>query len=157
MAAQPLLAQLAFGLARAAGELLDHLLRQAGLQAGPGLGQQIDEQPLAGGHRIDLHLARERDADRGAVGIAPRGADIVGRAGIEAVDRDRDRLLERHHHDRTGDLDVGRHFLLEAEHQPRIAAVGGDLDLALDRLVGERAAAERRREREQHQRLQDGE
>ena len=56
-------------------------------------------------------------------------------------------------HDRIGDFDTGRHFLLETKRQARIAVAGADLDLALDRLFGQRAAAERRRK---HQHLQDG-
>ena len=42
-------------------------------------------------------------------------------------------------------MDAGRHFLFEAEHQARIAAIGADPDLAFDPLCGQRAAAERPR------------
>ena len=43
---------------------------------------------------LTLDLAREREAQRPAVGIAPRRADIVDGAGVDAIDRDVDRLLE---------------------------------------------------------------
>ena len=146
---QLLLTQLPFGLARAARKLVDHLLRQAGQDAGPGLRHQIDIKPFDGPDRVDFHRARQRDADRFAVGIVPRRAHIVGGAGIEAIDRDRHRLLEADHHDRAGDVDIRLDFLLEAEQQPRIAAVGEDLDLAFDRLSSFRRARERQRKREQ--------
>ena len=62
----------AFRQARTARQFLDHLFRQAGRQALPGVGQQIDIEPLARRHRIDDRLAAERDdespcrPDRGA-------------------------------------------------------------------------------------------
>ena len=49
-----------------------------GGKPGPGVRQEIDEQPLAGRHGVHRHLARERDADALAVGIAARGAHIAG-------------------------------------------------------------------------------
>src|SRR5581483_8025052 len=76
-----LLLRLLLRIARAPREFLDDFLRQAGQYAGPGVGQQIDEQALARRHGIDLHLARERDADAHAVRVAPRRADVIGGAG----------------------------------------------------------------------------
>ena len=149
---QALLMQLAFGVARAARQFVDHLLRQAGHHALPVVRQDVDIEPLGGGDQIDLHLAGQRDADRAAVGIAPRRADIIRGAGIDAIDRDIHRLLEGDHHDRAGDADLRLDLLVEAEHQPRITAVGGDVEFAFDRLGGIGAAGENQREREQHER-----
>ena len=140
--------QLAFGLARAAGEVVDHLLRRAGHHADPGLRQQVDEQPIGRGYGVDLHFVGERDADDGAVGIETRGADVAAGAA-EAGDIDGHRLLEAHHQDRKFDVDARRHFPVEAESETRKAAVGVDIDLALDRFGGARAAAERQAQREQ--------
>ena len=90
------------GFAGAARQFLDDLLRQAGRRSGPGVGQQVDEEFVAGGDGIDRHFARQPDADGAAVGIAPRGADIFRRLCRQAVDRDEDRLVEG---DRQPDLD----------------------------------------------------
>ena len=49
---------------RAFGQLPHHFGRQTGRQALPGVRQQIDEDPLARHHRIDGHLARQRQAYR---------------------------------------------------------------------------------------------
>ncbi len=142
--------ELALGLTRAVGKILDHLLRQAGRHARPWLGQQIDIEPLRRGDGMHLHLLDQRDADRGAVGIDARRADIAGGGLIETIDGDGDRFLERHHDDRKVEADRRSHRLVEAEHQARIAVIVEDLDLALDRIVG----ARRQAHREQRQRLQ---
>ena len=71
------------------------------------------------------------------------GADVVGRGATEPIDGDGDRLFERHHHDRKGDMDAGRHFLVEAEHEARLHGIGADPDFALDPLFGQRAATQR--------------
>ena len=86
--------QLPLGLAGAAGEVGDDILRQTGRRSGPRRRQQIDEQLFAGAHRIDGHLLRQRHADRRAVGIAPRRADIIGGKLGHAIDGHIDRLLE---------------------------------------------------------------
>ena len=124
---------LLFRIARAPRQLVDDLARQARRQAGPGVGQEIDEQPLGRGHRVDRHLARERDADAPAVGVAAGGADIAGQARVELVDIDVDRLLEADDDDAVGDPHLELDVLGEGEDEPGEAVLHAGADLALDR------------------------
>ncbi len=142
-------AHLLFRLARAPRQFVDDLARQPRRQAGPGIGQEIDVQPLGRGHRVDRHLAGERDAQALAVGIAAGGADIARRAGIELVDVDVDRALEGDDDDAVGDPHLRVDVLGEGEDEPREAVLHDRADLALDRLGAARA---RKAEREQDER-----
>ena len=110
--------------------------RQRRRRAGPAVGQEVDEDPLAGGHGVDGHPARQRQPDRRAVGIAPRRADIVGHRVRQFVDRNVHRTLEADHDDRAGGDDFGFDVLGELEHQPRVAAGRRERRLALDRVIG---------------------
>ena len=118
------LARVLLGVAGAPRQFLDHLLRQAGRLAGPIFRHQIDEQPLRRGDGIDLDLARQRKAQRAAVGIAPRRADVVGRAGADAVDRDIDRPLEEDRQHVAGDADLRVDLLGQLEDEACVAVVG---------------------------------
>ena len=129
-------------------QFVDYLLRQAGQEAAPVLRQQVDEQPLAGGNDVEFDLARQRDADRGAVGVAPRRADIAGGAGIEPIDRNVHPFVEVDDHDRPVESDPGRHQLVEFKDQPREAVVSRGRDLAFEQIVGA-GRPERQRRRDQ--------
>jgi hypothetical protein len=129
-----LLALLLVGLARSLGEFLDHLLGQAGRGCGPGIRQQVDEQPFRGHHRVDRHLAAERNPHRHAVRIAAGGAHIARCVGRQPVDGGAHLGLEADHQDAVRHADVGVDLLGKAEHDAGIAAAGIDRDVGLDRL-----------------------
>ena len=108
-----LLAQRALGVARAFGEFPDYLLgKRRGLTA-PAVGQQIDEHPFAGGHGVDGDPARQRQPDRGAIGIASRRGDIIRHCVGQFIDWNVHRALEPDHQDRAGGRDLGLDILGE--------------------------------------------
>src|SRR6185312_9188404 len=73
-----LLVQLAFGLARAPHELVDHLPRQTWRRAIPVVGQEIDVESFGGRDAVDFHLVRQRNSDCSSIWIAPRNANKSG-------------------------------------------------------------------------------
>jgi hypothetical protein len=121
-------------VAGAAGEPLDHLARQSGRRAVPALGQQVDVEPVAGGHRVHRHPGRERDANGPPVGVAPGGADIIAGALAHAVDIQVDRPVKADDHDVVGDANLGLDVVSERKDQPGKAVFDGRADRALDRL-----------------------
>ena len=144
--------QLAFRSARAPDELVDHFLRQPRHRAFPGFGQEIDIKPLGRGDCVHLHLAEEREADRAAIGIAARGADIIGRVDVQPLDSKRNRFVEADDDDRAGDPCGRFDGLVELEHQPQEAAVVDGFDFTLDGLIS--PGRTQRCKREQRQSLQ---
>ena len=105
-------------------------------RTGPAIGQKIDEDPLARRHGIDGRPPRQRQPDRGAVGVAPRRTDIV-RDGIrQFIDGNIHRALEVNDDDRTRGRHLGLDVLGKPEHQPGEAARGGKRRLAPHRIVG---------------------
>ncbi|MGY3193352.1 hypothetical protein ACVIWU_002718 [Bradyrhizobium sp. USDA 4509] len=131
-------AQQALGGAGALGKLADHLLRQRRRRAGPAVGQEVDEDALAGGHGVDGDAARQRQTDRRAVGIAARGADIIGHRILQFLDGDIDRTFEADHDDRAGGRDLRFDILLQLQHQPGIAVRGRECRLTWHRVFGPR-------------------
>ncbi len=123
-----LLARLLLGVARAPGEFLDDFLRQSRWQADPAFGQQIDEQLLARRHRIDGDLAVEREADAGAVGIAPRRADVLACGHRYPVNENLDRLLELNDEDPVRQPHVGFGLFGKREDETRVAVRRRDAD-----------------------------
>ena len=105
------------------------------------VGQQVDEHPLARRHGVDGHLARQRQPDRRAVGIAPRRPDIIGHRVGQFFDRNVHRALEPDHEDGAGGRHLGLDVLGELEHQPGVAAGSRKRRLAPHRL----GLADRRR------------
>src|SRR5207253_3067176 len=69
-AVEALLTQLLFGLAGAAREVLDDFAREAGRQAAPGFGQEIDKQLFRRRDGADGDLASTRDANTLPVRVA---------------------------------------------------------------------------------------
>ena len=127
-------AQRPLGGARPLGELADDFDRQARRRAAPGVGQEIDKDPLAGDHGVDGRPARQRQPDRRAVGVAPRRRNIVGRRFRQSVDRDIDRAGKPDHDDRTGGGHLRVHILGELEDEARVTAGRREGRLALDRV-----------------------
>ena len=126
-------AKRALGGARARRQFANDFGRQRGRRAGPAIGQEIDEYPLAGGHGVDAHPALQRQPDRRAVGIAPRRADIIRHRVRQLVDGNIHRALEADDDDRARGGDLGFDVLGELQHQPRITAGRRERRLALDR------------------------
>ena len=149
-----LLAHFLFGVAGAAREVLDHLTRQPGRQSGPAVGQEIDVQPLAGGHGVHCHLARQRDTDALAVGIAARGTDIARGTRVDAVNIDFDRLPKGDDQNAVGEAHLGLVFVREDEHEPGKAAVDHRAHIGFDRLGN--GGARRRERRQQHEKEHSG-
>ncbi|MGY2937231.1 hypothetical protein ACVWZ6_006833 [Bradyrhizobium sp. GM6.1] len=87
-------AQRAFGDARALGEFLDDVHRQAWRRPLPTLRQEVDKGAFAGIHGVDGNAPRQRQADGAAIGIAAGGVDVVGRAFRDAIDGNVDRPVE---------------------------------------------------------------
>ena len=79
---------------RAPRELIDHRLRRAGHEPGPALRQQIEEVPFRGGDAVQFPLARQRNAHRASIGIAPGCGDHAGRIARERLDFDVHRRVE---------------------------------------------------------------
>ena len=129
-----LLAQRPLGGAGPFGEFAHHVLRQSRRRAFPAVGKQIDEQPLAGHHRIHSHLAGQRQADRGAVGITPHRTDVTRRRHRQPVHRHVDRTLETDDEDRARKRDLGIDILIQFQHKPRKAVGGGQRRLAMNGL-----------------------
>ena len=75
-----LLMQLAFGLARAAYKLVDHLLRQTRRRAIPVVRQKINVKAFGGGDRVDFHLLRQRNSDCAPIGVTARNTYEPGSA-----------------------------------------------------------------------------
>ncbi|MGB3274365.1 MAG: hypothetical protein WBA66_15905 [Xanthobacteraceae bacterium] len=125
--------------ARPLGQFAHHLLRQRRRRPGPAFGQQVDEDALAGGHGVDLDLACQRQADRHAVRVTPRRADIIGHRRAELVDGDVNGLFEADDQNGAGHHDIGADIVGERQHQPRVTVRGGKLRRALDRLGHRRA------------------
>jgi hypothetical protein len=128
-----------FSAAGAPRQRLDHVLRQAGRQPAPALGQQVDEIFFAGRHGVDLDRALEREPHRLAVGITPRAADVIGQLRGEPFHRHVDRRAETDDQHVAGLADMGLIVFGHAEDQARIAAGVADGQLALDR-IGNRGA-----------------
>ena len=118
-----------FRVASALRQFVHDLLRQSRRQPDPAFRQQIDEQPLAGHHRIDRHLDAERQSHRQAVGIAPRRVDVGRRADRNAVDRDVHRALEGDDQNAVIEPHLRLGLFREAEHKPGMAAAGAGTDL----------------------------
>ena len=94
---------------------------------------------------LTVTLRDERDAKAGAVRIAARGADILGRGGRRLLDPDIDRALELDDDNPARELDGRFHLFRELDDDARVAVLGGDADIALDGLRG---CGARRREHE---------
>ena len=118
-------------------------------RTGPAIGQEIDEDPLARRHGVDGRPPRQRQPDRGAVRIAPRGTDIVGDRVRQFIDGNIHRALEVDDDDRARGRHLGLDVLGKPEHQPGEAAGGGKRRLAPHRVVG--AAGHRERQAGQQQ------
>ncbi|TMK48677.1 MAG: hypothetical protein E6G70_10520 [Alphaproteobacteria bacterium] len=116
--------QRAFSRARPFGQFADDFDRKARRRAAPAIGQEIDEDALAGGHGVDGRPARQRQPDRRTVRVAAGGRNIIGRRFRQFVDGDIDRAIEPDHDDRAGGRDLRVHILGELEHQPRVTAGG---------------------------------
>ncbi len=144
----PLALQLPLGFAHALRQFVDDVLRHRRRRPLPGRRQEIDEQLLAGRHHIDGDILRERDADRGAVGIPPRRADIIGRKLGQTIDGDVDRALEADDQNVTVNLGAGLDILPGAEQKTRIAVVRRDRQRGLEGLCRRGGHARSRRERQ---------
>ena len=103
------LPQQPLGLLRALGQFLDDVRRQRWRRAAPGIGQQVDEQALARHHDVRCGLACQRQAECAAVGIDAGGADEIGSALPQLVDRDVDRADELDDDNHAG----GSHFRVD--------------------------------------------
>src|SRR5262249_31072263 len=125
----------AFSLARAADELVDHLLRQTRRGAFPVIRQKINIKAFGGGDCVDFHFLCQRNSDRASIRIAARNTYKRGGARTELLDSHRDRLLEVDDDDRTRHTYVGFDDLIKMKEQPHKAAVGDCFDLAFDRVV----------------------
>ena len=88
---------------------------------------------------LTVDLARERQANGLAVGIAPRRADVIGRLRGKPVDRDVDRLLEADDQHIAGCATLASSSSRHAENEPGIAAADFCLDAGLDRIGHGRA------------------
>ena len=134
-----LLVQLAFGLARAAHKLVDHLLRQTWRRAIPVVRQQINVESFGGRDAVDFHFVRQRNPDCAAIGVAARNTYKSGSARVELLDSHCDRLLEGNDDNCARNADIGFDGLIKMKEQPHKAAIGDCLDLAFDRIVRARA------------------
>ena len=134
-----LLTQGAFRSAGALGEFPNHLLRQSRRRPLPAVRHQVDEDALARGHRVDSDLARQRQANGRAVGIAARRADVIRHGIGQLVDGNIDRPLEANHEDRAGNRDFGIDIVVEREHEAGKTVRRRKARLALDGLGVARA------------------
>ena len=119
-----LLPQRAFSGPRTLGEFAHHFDRQWRRSAGPGIRQQVHEQPLAGSHRVDGHPPCEREPDRRAIGIGARGGNIVRHGVADLADRHGHRPLEADHDDLARGGHLGLNVLGEFYREPGIAGIG---------------------------------
>src|SRR6185312_17303245 len=101
---------------------------------------------------IVLYFARQCEADRHAVGIAPRRADVIAGACGDLVDRNVDRLVELDDHDRAGNADLRLDLVVETKSQTDIAGATVDSDFAFDRIGSKSLPAGMRHKRERKQR-----
>ena len=85
-------------------------------RTGPAIGQEIDEDPLARRHGVDGRPPHQRQPDRGAVGVAPCGTDIVGNRVRQFIDGNIHRALEVDDDDRTRGRHLGLDVLGKPEH-----------------------------------------
>ena len=128
-----------FGIAGAARQGFDHVLRQSGRQPLPSVGQQIDEIFFAGAHGVDRHRALERKPHRLAVRIAPGTADVIGQLGGEPLDRHVDRRLETDDQHIAGLPDMRLVVLAHVEDEAGVTAGVACAQIGPDRIGESRA------------------
>ncbi len=117
-----LLMQLAFGIARAAHEFVDHFLRNTRHRAFPTVRQKIDIEPLSRDDRVDLHCSHQRNADCTAVRVSACGAYIFGSIDVELFNSDRHRFIEGDNYNCAGNARCRLDRFVEVKQQPQIAA-----------------------------------
>jgi hypothetical protein len=102
-------------------ELVDDVLGKARRLRLPCLGQEIDEQAVAGRHGVDHDAAREGNSQGLAVGIAPRSGDIGADGVLQTIDGQAHGLREGDDDDAVGDAGADIRHAVELQDDAGIS------------------------------------